>query len=189
MPVAKHPRPLKQDGKVLEVKKHTFNEFLAIESLVYTSQLLIFYLVALFSSNLFRDENLVISFLKSKASTSYLLEMFLTIISTFTVIGILYSATKIITHPKATAILDSVLCEVPRIIYTIGSSVTAAILSGTTYLHIHSKEEPFPLVSSIFIGLLFFLVMFIYGFSFSYAFNREKVQKSRIKKPPKSIKK
>jgi hypothetical protein len=159
---------------VLLVPKQSIWMFVTTELFVYFSQVIIFFFVAVFTSNLLRDEKQLVSYITSKVNENTLFEVVATMLAIATTLGIIAGIAKAI--PKTQLIerlVDEVLSEAPRTAYIFGSSVSGTLLAIALYiqLHPHAQSPPvkFWLIPAIFAAL----AGFMYGCFFAYAFKHK----------------
>jgi hypothetical protein len=147
-------------------KRKSGSWLLAEELSVSVAQTAIFFFLAMFSSNFLRDKGALTEYATQKISGTTFTEFFLTLLAILVVSGVLFFllvATK--ESPRVVAIAKSVLMEMPRTISIFGSSILATLLAVGIHLYNFPESESDSFGKSIAIGLLFWLVSFVYSFS------------------------
>jgi len=157
--------------------------FVFTELLIYISQIVMFFFVAVLTSNLLRDEKQLLGYMNSKINENTTFEVVATMFAIAATMGIIAGIAR---AAPASSLLqrlaDEFLSEVPRTAYVFGSGVAGTLLAAALFIHNHPQVEgPRPgfwLFGAVFIGALGFL----YGCMFAYAFKH----KTQIKRSPSS---
>lgn len=169
----KHPAVL-QPTDVLLVPKQSSAMFITTELCVYASQVLMFFFVAVLTSNLLRDEKQLMSYMTSKVNENTTYEVVATMLAIAATLGIIAGIAK---AAPATSLLerlaDEVLAEAPRTAYVFGSGVSGTLLAVALYIHGHPQVESPPVTFWMYAALVAGLVGFIYGCVFAYAFKHK----------------
>lgn len=145
--------------------------FITTELFVYLSQMVMFFLVAVLSSNLLREETYLVSFMNSRINENTLFDVIATMIAIAATVGIIAGIRK--TMPPSSVlerVADEVLSEAPRTVYVFGSGVSGTILAIALFLRNNPQiDAPTPGHLTVIAGL-WALTGFLYGCSFAYAF-------------------
>jgi hypothetical protein len=159
---------------VLLIPKQSISMFLTIELLVYVSQILIFFFVTLFISDLLRDENQLVSHLNSKVNENTLLELVAIMLAIPVTLGIICGIAKAAPETSLIQLLsDKVLAEIPRTAYFFGSSISGTVLAVGLYTQLHPHTPSPPIEFWLITAVILALVGFIYGCIFAYAFKHK----------------
>ncbi|MHA6913576.1 hypothetical protein ACQUJO_10610 [Ralstonia pseudosolanacearum] len=160
------------------VPKQTAFAFVLTEACVYVSQVVMFFFVAVLTSNLLRDETRLVEYMTSKINENTVYEILATMLAIAATLGII---SAISTAAQKSSLLEhlaeEVLAEAPRTAYTFGSSVMGMFLAAALFLHNHPGSSTKPMSVWLLFGSMIGLVGFLYGCAFAYAFKH----KARIK--------
>lgn len=148
-----------------------------VELAVSISQVLIFFFLSLFSSNFLRHKEALTKFVDQRINNTTFTEFWFTILSIIVVSGLfsflLHAAkdNKSIGH-----VATQVLLEMPRTISIFGSSVLAMLLAAAIHLHYFPEPNENPsFIKFASIGLLFWLISFVYAFSIKWILSPSEV--------------
>lgn len=169
---ADNPQQDKANSQICFPKK-SFWEFVLTELALYLSQIFIFFVVAILSSNMLKDEAALVAYMSGKINAHSLEEVGYILVATLLAIGVFSALAKALENVSwINSISDEVLNEAPRAIYFFGSSVTGALIAAALFLHNHptadSGDTPYWLIT-----LVFGLGGFLYGCGLSWAFRRK----------------
>ena len=147
-------------------------KFIFSEFVVFMSQVAVFFMVAVFTSNFLNSEDKLIAFSEQKISDGSLAELGLTFMAILVVIGFFAALGRVFENRHVEYYVNEVLCEMPKTIYVFGSAATGAMLAISLFAHLHPTDEVsakgFALLS-----VMFAFMIFVYGCGFSYAFKRK----------------
>jgi drug/metabolite transporter (DMT)-like permease len=152
----------------LQVLKQSIRIFIIAELCVYISQIIIFFFVAVLTSNLLRDEKQFEIYINSKINENTSFELTATVLAIAVTLGIIAGIAKAATKTSLIErVANEVLAEVPRTVYVFGSSISGTLLAWALFSQLH----PDPQTS---IGFLLYVALFaafagfIYGCFFAY---------------------
>ena len=148
--------------------------FVITELCVYASQVLMFFLVAVLTSNLLRDEKQLVNYMTSKVNENTTFEVFATMLAIAATLGIIACIAK--AAPETSLLVrlaDEVLAEAPRTAYVFGSGVSGTLLAVALYKHWHPEVQSPPVAFWLFAALFSALAGFMYGCLFAYAFKHK----------------
>lgn len=138
-------------------------EFFITEALVFVSQVVVFFLVAFFTSDLLRNEERLAEFAASKINNNTISELGLTLLAITFALG---SITFIKEVAPPSGIIErlsrEVLHELPRTIYFFGSSLTAITLATAIFISNHPQPNSKPAVF-VFMSSFSAITAFVYG--------------------------
>jgi hypothetical protein len=163
--------------------KQSIGKFILNEFVIFMSQVAVFFMVAVFTSNFLDSEEKLVSFSEQKINGGSLTELGLTFLAILIVIGFFASLGRIFNNKHVEFYVNKVLCEMPKTIYVFGSAASGAMLAISLFAHLHPTDEVNAKGFAI-ISLIFAIIVFIYGCGFSYAFKRKT---HVLSKPNKSI--
>lgn len=151
--------------------KAPLSRFIVTELSVYLSQIVMFFLVAVLSSNLLREEKYLVSFMNSRINENTLFDVIATMIAIAATVGIIAGIRKAVPASSLLEkVADEVLSEAPRTAYVFGSGVAGTILAVALFLRNHPEiDAPTP-GHLTFIATLWAFTGFLYGCLFAYAF-------------------
>lgn len=170
------------------VEKQTLGMFVLTEFFVYLSQVAMFFLVAVLTSNFLRDEQRLISYMNSKINVDTGCEIVATMIAIAATVGIISGITK--AAPKSSLlerVADEVLAEAPRTAYVFGSGVAGTLLAAALFLRYHPHPQGPQTAYVVAVAVLWALVGFVYGCCFSYAFKHKSQIKSAVATQSKNV--
>jgi di/tricarboxylate transporter len=156
------------------IKKKNAIEFIATEFAVYVSQIFMFFIVAVLTSNMLKDEGALTSYANCKINEHSLEEVGYIIAATLFTIGCLSLLAK---NMQSTgwleALSDEVLNEAPRAIYFFGSSGTGTIIAATLFVHNHPAVKAPTVDKWVVMAVIFGVGAFVYGCGMSYWVKRK----------------
>lgn len=163
--------------------KQSFWMFVFSELIIFLSQVAVFFMVAVFTSNFLSSEEKLVSFSEQKINNGSLGELALTFLAILVVIGLFTTLGRVFENKYIEHHVSEVLCEMPKTIYVFGSAATGVMLAITLFIYLNpdAKTSVKDLVA---LTLAFSFMIFIYGCAFSYAFKRKT---HIVTKPSKSI--
>jgi hypothetical protein len=157
--------------KVDQYKK-TIGKFIFSEFVVFVSQIAVFFMVAVFTSNFLNSEERLVAFSEQKMNDGSFSELGLTFLAILVVIGFFSALGRVFENKYVEYYVNEVLCEMPKTIYFFGSAATGTMLAISLFIHLNptseSSAQGFALLS-----LTFAFMVFAYGCGFSYAFKRK----------------
>ncbi|MGP9677842.1 hypothetical protein ACT3TC_04240 [Halomonas sp. AOP27-A1-41] len=157
----------KVDQYKKSVVKFVFREFV-----IFMSQIAVFFMVAVFTSNFLNSEEKLVAFSEQKINDGSLAELGLTFLAILVVIGLFSALGRIFDNKYLDYYVNEVLCEMPKTIYVFGSAATGAMLAISLFAHLHTTNEV-NAKGFVLLSALFAFMVFIYGCGFSYAFKRK----------------
>ncbi len=162
--------------------KQPLLKFILNELVVFISQVTVFFMVAVFTSNFLSSEEKLVEFSNQKMNDSTLSELGLTFLAIFMVTGIFSAIGRIFENKYVEHYITEALCEMPKTIYFFGSSATGVMAAISLFVYLHPTAETSPKGFTI-LTVLFAFMVFIYGCSFSYAFKRKTHIIAKLDKP------
>lgn len=156
----------------VEQCKQSVVKFVFSEFVVFLSQIAVFFMVAVFTSNFLNSEEKLVAFSEQKINDGSLAELGLTFLAILVVIGLFSALGKIFDNKCVDHYVNEILCEMPKTIYVFGSAATGAMLAISLFAHLHPTDE-ISAKGFAALSLFFAFMMFIYGCGFSYAFKRK----------------
>jgi len=146
--------------KVLINKKKTVAEFLITEIIIFISQIFIFFLCVLFTSNFLRNEKLLAVFVNAKLKSLDATETIILAFASLTVIGILNLIQRAVPNELfIVKIIDNVINQVPKLFYTLSAWFIGVVLAVICF----TQNNPDPTNSSILGYLSSILIMLTFG--------------------------
>jgi hypothetical protein len=167
----------------VEQYKQSLRKFVFSEFVIFISQVAVFFMVAVFTSNFLNSEEKLVKFSEQKINDGSFAELSLTFLAILMVIGLFSALGKIFENKYVEHYVNEVLCEMPKTIYVFGSAATGAMLAISLFAYIHATDD-MNAKGFAFISIMFALMMFIYGCGLSYAFKRKT---HILQKPNKSM--
>lgn len=152
--------------------KQSLGKFIFSEFVIFVSQVAVFFMVAVFTSNFLNSEEKLVAFSEQKINGGSLAELGLTLLAILVVIGLFSALGRIFDNSHVEHYVNEVLCEMPKTIYVFGSAATGAMLAISLFAHLHPTDEVNAKGFAV-LSVLFAFMMFIYGCGFSYAFKRK----------------
>jgi hypothetical protein len=148
--------------------------FVLTEFLVYLSQIVMFFFVAVLTSNLLRDEKNLLNYMTTRINENTVFEVVATMLAVAATMGIIAGIAR---AAPASSLLerlaDEVLGEAPRTAYVFGSSVTGTLLAAALFMQNHLQVEGPRPQFWLFAAILAAFVGFAYGCMFAYAFKHK----------------
>ncbi len=163
--------------------KQSIGYFILSEFIIFLSQVAVFFMVAVCTSNFLSSEEKLVAFSEQKINDGSLNELGLTFIAIMVVIGFFATLGRVFDNKYVERYVNEVLCEMPKTIYVFGSAATGVMLAITLFVHLNPDVETSAKSYAV-ITFMFAFLMFIYGCGFSYAFKRKT---HIVTKPNKSI--
>lgn len=159
---------------VLLIPKQSSSMFITTEFFVYVSQVVMFFFVAILTSNLLRNEKQLLDYMSSKINENTMFEVGATMLAIAATLGIISAISKAApAFSLLERLADEVLAEAPRTAYVFGSSVSGTLFAAAIYISQHpnvaTQPPSFWVLSTLFASLLGFL----YGCAFSFAFKHK----------------
>jgi CDP-diglyceride synthetase len=168
------PHGLSQPTDVLLIYKKSTRMFVITELCVYASQVLMFFFVAVLTSNLLRDEKQLLSYMTSKVNENTTFEVFATMMAIAATLGIIAGIARAAPETSLLERLaDEVLAEAPRTAYVFGSGVSGTLFAVALYIHWHPEVQSPPVAFWLFAAIFSALIGFMYGCLFAYAFKHK----------------
>ncbi|NWN90302.1 hypothetical protein HLV39_02160 [Marinobacter adhaerens] len=156
----------------VEQCKQTVGKFVFSEFVIFLSQIAVFFMVAVFTSNFLNSEDALVEFANQKINSGALSEIGLTFLAILMVIGLFSAVGKVFDNKYVDSYVDEVLREMPKTIYVFGSAATGTMLAISLFIHLHPETGP-SAQGVAFLSLFFAFVAFVYGCGFSFAFKRK----------------
>ncbi len=152
--------------------KQSIGKFIFSEFVIFMSQVAVFFMVAVFTSNFLNSEEKLVSFSEQKINDGSLAELGLTFLAILLVIGCFSALGRIFDNRHVEYYVNEVLCEMPKTIYVFGSAATGAMLAISLFAHLHPIDEVNAKGFAV-LSASFAFTMFIFGCGLSYAFKRK----------------
>lgn len=156
----------------IDIFKQSPGRFVFNEFIIFASQVFIFFIVTVFTSDFLRSEDRLVRYAELKINNGSMTELGLTFTAVFVVIGFLSAIGKIFSNKIVDSYIHEILCEIPKTIYFFGSSVTGVMLAISLFIYRNPQPQSTP-DNFTFLASLFALGAFMYGCSISYAFKRK----------------
>ncbi|WP_395641417.1 hypothetical protein [Rudaea sp.] len=167
---------LRHNSKIILGDRLTVRQFLFSEAILFTTQIVIFCLVAVIMSGFLTQEGTLADFVNAKINKNFMMEFLVTLVLLITVLGVFSMVQRgagKIWASDIQRIADEVTYEAPRIVYASGSSITGATLAVGFFLIKH-PEAQVPNVGWWFgMAAFFAVVFFIMGAGLAYWLKRE----------------
>lgn len=167
----------KVDQYKQSVVKFVFSEFV-----IFISQVAVFFMVAVFTSNFLNSEEKLAAFSEQKINDGSLAELGLTFLAILVVIGLFSALGRIFDNKYVDHYVNEILYEMPKTIYVFGSAATGTMLAISLFAYLHPTDEVNAKGFAV-LSAFFAFMVFMYGCGFSYAFKR----KTHILKPKNSM--
>lgn len=167
----------------VEQYKQSLGKFVFSEFVIFISQVAVFFMVAVFTSNFLNSEEKLVKFSEQKINDGSLAELGLTFLAILVVIGLFSALGRIFENKHIEYYVNEVLCEMPKTIYVFGSAATGAMLAISLFAYLHPADDVNAKGFAA-LSVMFAFMMFIYGCGFSYAFKRKT---HLLEKPNKSM--
>lgn len=165
------PVAVSQSTDVLLVPRKSSTIFVITELCIYASQILMFFFVALLTSNLLRDGKQLESYMTSKVNENTPFEVVATMLAIAATLGIIAGIAR---AAPETSLLErlanEVLSEAPRTAYVFGSGVSGTMLAVALFTHLHPHIDSPPVGFWLLAALGVALVGFMYGCVLAFAF-------------------
>ncbi len=161
------------------VPRQTTASFMQTELCIYLSQIVMFFFVAVLTSNLLSDGKQLIDYINSKINGNTLHEIIATMIAIAVTLGIVAAISK--AAPESSLLerlADEVLAEAPRTAYVFGSSVAGMCFAVACFIGSHPETKGPAVGFWIFYGSLYAIFGFLYGCGFAYAFKHKALIKA-----------
>lgn len=156
----------------IEQYKQTVAKFIFGEFVIFISQVFVFFIVAVFTSDFFNSEERLVSFSEQKINSGSLAQLGLTFLAILIVIGLFSALGRIFDNKSIEYYVNEILCEMPKTIYVFGSAATGAMLAMSLFAQLNHADEVSANRFAV-VTLIFALTVFAYGCGFSYAFKRK----------------
>lgn len=156
----------------VEQYKQSVVKFVFSEFVVFASQIAVFFMVAVFTSNFLNSEEKLVAFSEQKINDGSLAELGLTFLAILVVIGLFSALGRVFDNKYVDYYVNEILCEMPKTIYVFGSAATGAMLAISLFAHLHPTDEVNAKGFAV-LSAFFAFMVFIYGCGFSYAFKRK----------------
>ncbi|PSV88674.1 hypothetical protein [Photobacterium iliopiscarium] len=161
-----------KDMEKIEQYKQSPHKFIFSEFVVFVSQIFMFFMVTIFVSNFLNNEDKLINFLNQKINDGTIGDLILSLLAILIVIGLFTTLDRVIDNKHVKFYIDEVLNEIPKLIYTLGSSVTGSMLATSLFLVLNPNIE-ITAIKTATTAISFAFIVFIYGCGFSYIFKRK----------------
>jgi len=162
------------DETAFVIAKQTTGMFVLTELCVYLSQILMFFFVAVLTSNLLRDEKQLLAYLASRINENSMFEATATMLAIAATLGIVAGIAK--AAPPSSLLqrlADEVLAEAPRTAYVFGSGVAGTLCAAAIFINNHpgiaKQSAAYWLMLAAWTGS----IGFGYGCAFAYAFKHK----------------
>lgn len=158
----------------VELYKQSLSRFIFSELIVFLSQVAIFFVVAVLTSDFLGSEEKLLAFSKQKINDGSFGEIGLTFLAIIFVTGIFTTIGKVIDNKIIGEFIDEILYEMPKTIYVFGSAATGAMLAASLYIQMNpDANSETGAISFAVLTFLFAIMIFLYGCAFSYALKRK----------------
>lgn len=162
--------------KIVLGDRLTVGQFMASEALVFSSQVVVFFLVAVFMSGLLTQQNALLDFVNSKINRNTTTEFYAVVLSLLTTLGVFIVIVKGgegTTSQLMHRVMEEVSLDMPRVIYASGSSITGSLLATGFFIlknpAVHDSSPTWWFVHATLFALFFFAV----GFGLAYWLKRK----------------
>lgn len=149
----------------MTIKKHqpTTASFIFTELCIFSSQVFVFFLVAVFTSDFLRNEERLNEFSISKVNGNTMTELGLTLLAITVALGVLTILSALASSKFIERLSHEILQELPRTIYFFGSSITAITIAVAVFIDNHPTASTKPASGFAAIAVFFALSFFTYG--------------------------
>lgn len=164
-----------EKNDLIVIKKKGIGEFIFTELALYISQIFIFFVVAVLSSNMLKDESALVAYMGTKINNNSLQEVGYIIAATIFALGVFSLLARAVEGIAwLESISDEVLNEAPRAVYFFGSSVTGALVAAAIFVHNHPSPGSVGVIHWISMSGIFGLGGFVYGCGLHWFCRRKK---------------
>lgn len=161
--------------QIVILQKKTLRQFIINESLIYLSQIMVFFWVAFLVSSSLNNEDALVRFLDAKINNNSISEMGYIILATLITLGILTLISKAApTTGWLEEVAEDVLSSISRTIYFFGSSVTGSILAVALFSQLNPPDDNSTPEFWLSLSLIFGIGAFLYGCGTSYMFKHKR---------------
>ncbi|HEH9413341.1 hypothetical protein [Aeromonas salmonicida] len=157
----------------IDKPKQTTRQFLTKEFVVFTSQILVFFFVAVLTSSFLSDEKALAELAATKINNGSLKELLLTFSAILFVIGCFTTVQKLTDSELVNELIDEILFELPKTIYFFGSSISGVMLALATFIAFSTTEDNNSTKGYFIITIMFAIMAFCYGATVSYLLKRK----------------
>lgn len=159
------------DEIAVVIAKQTTTMFILTELCVYASQVLMFFFVAVLTSNLLRDEKQLLAYLSSRINENSMFEAAATMLAIAATLGVVAAIARAVPPSSLLQRLaDEVLAEAPRTAYVFGSSVAGTLCAAAIFISNHPGAASQPASYWLILAGWSAFIGFAYGCAFAYAF-------------------
>lgn len=149
-------------------------QFFILESLIYSSQIFMFFVAAVLASGMLNDELALTKFVESTLHDGSTGEVVYIIVSAFLTLGVFSFIAFFLKKNKwLDEVSKAVVKEIPRTIYFFGSSVSGSMLAVSVFVAKNPGVDVPPANAWLLMVLVFSLGAFLFGFALSYGMNRK----------------
>lgn len=152
------------------------------ELFVFLSQVFVFFLVTVFTSDFLRNEERLAGFIKTKINSHTLGELGFTLLAITVAVGVIAIIKEMASSKFVENIAKEVINELPRTIYVFGSSITAMMLAVAVFYYNQPPDTSKQAQSFFMMAGLFAVVTFTYGFGIKTALSL-KARKDLLRLP------
>ncbi|WP_264876020.1 hypothetical protein [Vibrio agarivorans] len=152
--------------------KQTKFQFFAKELVVFVSQILVFFVVAVLTSSFLSNEQALTEFASTKINDGSLKELLLTFVAIFFVVGCFTTIQRLTDSEVINDFIDEVLFEIPKTIYFFGSSLSGVMLAISMFLLFDESNEG-STEKYFAVTIVFAIMAFIYGSTLSYKLKKK----------------
>lgn len=149
------------------------------ELFVFLSQVFVFFLVAVFTSDFLKNEQHLAEHIKIKVNNNTFEELGLTLLAITVALGTIFIIKQIIQLEIVDRVASEILIELPRTIYIFGSSITGLMLAVAWFYLINQSTQPNMARTFILISVVFSIIAFLYGYGLKVALARKDNKKTR----------
>ncbi len=157
----------------IDVKKQTSGSFIFSELIIFLSQIVIFFVVSVFTSDFLSDEKGLIKYSQQKINDGSLAELGLMFLAIAIVVGGFTIIGEAIGKESTKRYITAVLYEMPKTIYVFGSGATGVMIAMTLYLYFNPETATADAQGFALTTGYFALMIFIVGCGLSYFFKRK----------------
>lgn len=155
--------------KSLEINQPSNLDFIITELFVFLSQVFVFFLVTVFTSDFLRNEERLAEFIKSKINSHTWGELGFTLLAITVALGVIAIIKEMASSKFVGNIAREVINELPRTIYVFGSSITAMMLAVAVFYYNQPPAASKQAQSFFVMAGLFAIATFTYGFGIKAA--------------------
>lgn len=122
-----------QQSKIILGERLSPNQFLLSEAILFVTQTIVFLIVAVVMSGMLTQEQALLDFVTAKVNKTTMTEFFVTLGALAATLGVLFAISQGAEQSSSEflqRISEEAMLDAPRVIYAVGSSITAAAIAS-----------------------------------------------------------